>query len=96
MTKFFTLFTPTHFLLVVIVLMTMFKSSRTTFSDKLSMSDMAADDNEVNLEEERRAYDYNQLRHFLLTANAEERALKREQQDFHKRQLVNRLIYARN
>lgn len=33
-------------------------------------------------DEQRRAYELKKLRHFLLTANAQERAAKREQQDF--------------
>jgi hypothetical protein len=33
------------------------------------------------------------LRRFLLTSNAEQRAARREQQEFNKRELVNRLYF---
>jgi hypothetical protein len=83
------LFTNNGFLLMLIILMTILKLSRTTFSKSHPMADMAEDDDEINLEQERRSYDLNKLRHFLLTADAEERAAKREQQEFYKRELVN-------
>jgi hypothetical protein len=56
------------------------------------MADMAEDDDEINLEQERRSYDLNKLRHFLLTADAEERAAKREQQEFYKRELIQEYL----
>ncbi len=89
MTKFFT---RSSFLVILIILMSMLKSSRTTKSNNHPMAEMSADDDETNLEEERRSYDLNKLRRFLLTADAEERATKREQQEFYKRELVIKLI----
>lgn len=53
------------------------------------MREMSSDDSdEDDVQEERRTYDLNRLRHFLLTSNAEQLAAKREKQDFYKRELV--------
>jgi len=71
--------------------MSTIKLPQVSSSRNLPMADMATDDDDSEVEEERRANDFNQLRRFLLTANAEERAAKREQQDFYKRELVNKL-----
>lgn len=91
MTKLLTLSTHIGFLLIVIILMSTIKLPQVSSSRNLPMADMATDDDDSEVEEERRANDFNQLRRFLLTANAEERAAKREQQDFYKRELVNKL-----
>lgn len=42
---------------------------------------------------ERRIYDLNKLRRFLLTSNAEQRAAKREQANFLKQKLVSRFNF---
>ncbi len=89
--KFVTLSTHIRFLLIAIVLMSMIKLSRTTSVGSLPKTDMSADDEDNSVEEERREYDFNKLRNFLLKSNAEERAAKREQQEFYKRELVNKL-----
>ena len=47
------------------------------------------DESENAIEDQRRAYDLDQLRYFLLTANAEQRAARRKEQDYNKRELVN-------
>ncbi len=90
MMKFVTLSTHIRFLLIAIVLMSMIKLSQTTSVGSRPMTDMSADDDDNSVEEERREYDFNKLRKFLLTSNAEERAAKREQQEFYKRELVNK------
>ncbi|CAF0759268.1 unnamed protein product [Adineta steineri] len=66
--------------------------TRAASSDSLHMKDMTADDSDDDVQEQRRSYDYNKLRHFLLTSNAEQRAAKREQQDFVKRELIREYL----
>ncbi|CAF1414288.1 unnamed protein product [Adineta ricciae] len=63
-------------------------------SDNLAMREMSSDDSDDNddVQEERRTYDLKRLRHFLLTANAEQLAAKREKQDFYKRELIHEYL----
>jgi len=70
-------------ILLVIVLLSMINISK-TFAETLS------DEVNENLDQQRREYDFNKLRRFLLTADADKRAERREQQNFFKRELVNR------
>lgn len=53
------------------------------------LEDSDNDDDNSRVKEERRNYNLDQLRRFLLTANAEQRAAKREQQYLSKRELVS-------
>jgi len=85
--------THVGFLLIAIILISSIKFSRASSLRSLPMADMSADDDEAEVEEERRMYDFNKLRRFLLTSNDEQRAAKREQQDFLKRELVNKLNF---
>jgi hypothetical protein len=55
--------------------------------DSSDSEDISADE---ELQNQRRKEDFKQLRQFLLTSNAEQRAAKREKQDFYKRELVKR------
>ncbi|UJR35415.1 hypothetical protein I4U23_028172 [Adineta vaga] len=92
MTKFSLLSTNVNILLIVFVLVSIMNFSCAS-SDNLAMREMSSDDNnDDDVQEERRNYDFNQLRHFLLTANAERRAAKREQQEFYKRELVREYL----
>lgn len=80
-------------LLIILLLLTLFHSSQTTKSHRVSIDENSDEDNfENNLEDERRTYDLNRLRHFLLTANAEQREARRKEQDFYKRELVYQSI----
>ena len=91
--KFLAMSTPNRFLLFAIVLLSIMKISQA--SAAANLAEMSSDDDSNDLQEERRAYDLKQLRHFLLTSNDEQRAAKREKQDFLKRQLVNK-SFSRN
>lgn len=55
-----------------------------------TFADTSSDDVNESLDQQRREYDFNKLRRFLLTADADKRAERREQQNFYKRELVNR------
>jgi len=78
-------------LLFVIALASSIRLSQATSQDKPFNTDMDFFSND-KVHQQRRTHDFNILRHFLLTSNAEQRAAKREKQDFHKRQLVRRNI----
>ncbi len=82
-------------LLIVIILLSTIKCSRTASIRNRPMIDMSDDNDndDAEVEEERRVYDLNKLRHFLLTSNAEQLAAKREQQELYKRELVNKLNF---
>lgn len=75
--------TVQNYLLLTILLLSLMKYSQ-------ALSEMASDENSADVEEERRNYDLENLRRYLLTSKAEERAAKREKQDFLKRELVNK------
>ena len=76
-------------LLFIIALASSIRLSQALPQDNLRNTDMhVSSNNEVH--NQRRMYDPKKLRHFLLTSNAEQRAAKREKQDFHKRELVRR------
>ena len=51
---------------------------------------MADSSSDVAQEQQRRADNLQQLRHFLLTSNAEQRAGRRDKQNFLKRKLVGK------
>jgi hypothetical protein len=91
MTKFFTLPTQIGILLIGILLISILEFSQAVSSDNLLTADISSDDDSADLQEERRSYNLKKLRHFLLTSNAEQRAAKRDQQEFYKRELVNKL-----
>jgi len=88
MAKFSTLLTHLGILLIAIIFLTRIQISQSASFKNLPSADLFNDDDNSGVEEDRRMYDLNQLRRFLLTANAEQRAAKREQQDFYKRELV--------
>lgn len=88
MTKFLSMFTHIGFLLIIIMLMSRIQTSQTASARSRPLVDTSSDDDNSEVEEDRRMYDLDQLRRFLLTANSEQRAAKREQQDFYKRELV--------
>ena len=77
-------------LLIMFLLLTIFQSSMTKNSNRASWEENSSgDENDENSADERPKYDLSQLRHFLLTANTEQRAARLQEQDFHKRELVN-------
>jgi hypothetical protein len=92
MTKYGTLSTPMGLLLIAIMLMSIMKLTRAAPSSGL-MADALANDDDTDVQEQRRSSYHDQLRRFLLTSNAEQRAARREQQEFNKRELVNRLYF---
>jgi hypothetical protein len=91
MTKSLRLFTQSGLLLIVIIFILTIQLSRAVSADNMLMAD--DDDDDTDVQEQRRAMDLRRLRNYLLTSNAEERASKREQQEFHKRELVNKLSF---
>jgi len=93
MAKVLMLSTHIGFLLIAIILMSSIKFSRSSYVRGLPLEESSADGDEAEVEEERRMYDLNKLRRFLLTSNDEQRAAKREKQDFLKRELVNKLNF---
>lgn len=77
-------------LLIMFLLLTILQSSMTKNSNRISWEEDTSDDESgERAVHERPLDDFSQLRHFLLTANAEQRAARREEQEFHKRELVN-------
>jgi len=90
MTKFFKSPTQITILLIAIFLISTLEFSQAVSSENL-MADISSDDDSADVQEERRSSNFKKLRHFLLTSNAEQRAAKRDQQEFYKRQLVNKL-----
>jgi hypothetical protein len=80
-------------LLFVIALASSIPSSQAASQDKSYNTDMDFFSND-EVHHQRRTHDFNKLRHFLLTSNAEQRAAKREKQDFNKRQLVRRYYFS--
>ncbi|CAF1542263.1 unnamed protein product [Adineta steineri] len=82
-------------LFFIISLASLNRFSQATSIDNLRPSDITdLSSNEVD--DQRRTYDYNQLRYFLLTSNAKQLAAKREQQTFHKRQLIHEYLQSIN
>lgn len=80
------------FLLIAITFISTIKLSQAASSNGY-MADLAANNEDTDKQEQRRSYNYDQLRRFLLTANADQRAARREQQDFYKRELVKNKIF---
>jgi hypothetical protein len=91
MTKFFKSPTKISILLIAIVLISTLEFSQAVSSENLLTADLSSDDDSTDVQEARRSSNFKKLRHFLLTSNAEQRAAKRDQQEFYKRQLVNKL-----
>ncbi len=87
MLQYSTLLQRTILFLSLIVLISQIQLSQAASKDHF----INTDSNE-SADEQRRAYDLKQLRHFLLTSNAEQRAAKREQRNFLKRKLVRKTI----
>ncbi|CAF1044366.1 unnamed protein product [Adineta steineri] len=75
-------------LIFIISLASLNRFSQATAVDNSEITDLSS--NEV--EDQRRMRDLNQLRYFLLTANAKQLAAKREQQTFRKRQLIHEYL----
>jgi len=91
MSKSLTLSNQFILLLFVIALASSIRLSQAASQDTPFNTDMDFFSND-KVHQQRRTHDFNKLRHFLLTSNAEQRAAKREKQDFHKRQLVRKNI----
>ena len=84
MTKQFTFLGQVRLFILMMILMSLIKTSDGRKDEKVLLN--SEDDD--SSDEDRRAYELKKLRHFLLTSNADERAAKREKQDFLKRELV--------
>lgn len=69
------------------VLLTIFQSSMTKNSNRVAWEENSSGDEDSS--DEHPNYDPSQLRHFLLTANAGQRAARLQEQEFNKRELVN-------
>jgi predicted nucleic acid-binding protein len=91
MLQYSTLLQRTILFLSLIVLISQIQLSQAASKDHF----INTDSNE-SADEQRRAYDLKQLRHFLLTSNAEQRAAKREQRNFLKRKLINEYLQSVN
>ncbi len=87
MLKFLTSSKSTVLLLLVIAFALLIGLLQAASIDSSDSEDISADE---ELQNQRRKEDFKQLRQFLLTSNAEQRAAKREKQDFYKRELVKR------
>ncbi len=87
MLKFLTSSKSTVLLLLVIAFALLIGLLQAASIDSSDSEDISADE---ELQNQRRKEDFKQLRQFLLTSNAEQRAAKREKQDFYKRELVRR------
>ncbi|CAF1260269.1 unnamed protein product [Adineta steineri] len=75
-------------LIFIILLASLNRFSRATAKDNSDITDLSNDE----VEDQRRMHDLNQLRYFLLTANAKQLAAKRQQQAFRKRQLIHEYL----
>ncbi|CAM4748927.1 unnamed protein product [Rotaria magnacalcarata] len=77
--------------LLIILFATSIKLSQAASMNKREQTDMVvSDDDEVN--HQRRTYDLEKLRRFLLTSNAEQRAAKLDKQNYYKRQWVREYL----
>ncbi|CAF3341005.1 unnamed protein product [Rotaria socialis] len=77
--------------LLIILLATSIKLSQAVSMNKREQTDMVvSDDDELN--HQRRTYELEKLRRFLLTSNAEERAAKLDKQNFYKRQWIHEYL----
>jgi hypothetical protein len=90
MSKFLTLSKQIGFLLIVFVLVSSIGLLQAAPKDSLEDTDSSSND---EIQNQRREDDFKELRQFLLTSNAEQRAEKREKQNFHKRELVSSIYY---
>ncbi|CAF1231126.1 unnamed protein product [Adineta steineri] len=75
-------------LIFIISLPSLNRFPQAAANDNCDITDVSS--NEV--EDQRRMHDLNQLRYFLLTANAKQLAAKRQQQTFRKRQLIHEYL----
>ncbi|CAF3850648.1 unnamed protein product [Rotaria sp. Silwood2] len=97
MMKFLKFCTRIDFLLIAIVLMSTIELSRAAAPSRNlphtdTIVDDSNDDDDSDIQEQQQIYDLNKLRHFLLTSNAEERAVRRKQQDFAKQTLIREYL----
>lgn len=90
MTKFLTLSRQISLVFIGIILLSTMEFSRAARSNNLRMQEMSDDNDNTGAQVQRRPYDLNNLRSFLLTPNGEQRTTKREEQEFYKRELVNK------
>ncbi|CAF1061873.1 unnamed protein product [Rotaria magnacalcarata] len=82
---------PIFMFLLIILFATSIKLSQAASMNKREQTDMVvSDDDEVN--HQRRTYDLEKLRRFLLTSNAEQRAAKLDKQNYYKRQWVREYL----
>ncbi|CAF4555609.1 unnamed protein product [Rotaria sp. Silwood1] len=95
MPKFCVLSKHIIFFLFIIALALSIELSQAVPMNKLRTVDMAIsnDDEEYH---QRRIHDLNKLRHFLLTSNEEQRAARRDKQNFYKQQLIREYLKAIN
>lgn len=90
MMKFPSLSKQLTLLLIVLVLkLSIDFSQSATDAHRLFDGDAMVEEDNSGDSLQRRADDLQKLRHFLLTSNAEQRAIKRQQQDLSKRELVS-------
>ncbi|UJR10481.1 hypothetical protein I4U23_014685 [Adineta vaga] len=75
-------------LLFVLVFIASLRFSQATLIQNDDMVDSSNDE----IQEQRRAYNLDKLRHFLLTSNSEQRAAKRDKQNFLKRKLIREYL----
>ena len=92
MSKIFTFTKSTELLFIIIALALSIGLLQTAPIDSSDSEDISVDD---EVQAERRTDALKQLRHFLLTSNAEQRAAKREKQNFYKRELVRQYSYTK-
>jgi len=92
MSKFLTISKHILLSLLIIVFISSIELSQAASIDNLVGTDMIGSANdETNYQ--RRINDLNKLRHFLLTSNAEQRAARRNKNNFSKRKLVSKFNF---
>ncbi|CAF4206947.1 unnamed protein product [Rotaria sp. Silwood2] len=95
MPKFFILSKQIIIFLFIIALALSIELSQAIPMNKIRAADMAIS-NYDEVYHQRRIYDLNQLRHFLLTSNEEQRAARRDKQNFYKQQLIREYLRSIN
>ncbi|CAF1316533.1 unnamed protein product [Adineta ricciae] len=83
-------------LLFVFVIITSIRFSHASSLERLHNDEMADSSSDVAQEQQRRVDNLKQLRHFLLTSNAEQRAGRRDKQNFLKRKLIREYLRSVN
>lgn len=75
---------------LLIILLAISIESSQGFSINIPDQTDISNSNDETLNNQRRSYDFTKLRNFLLTSSAEERAARRDKQNFYKRQWVSK------